>query len=174
MRSILTLAVLIVTGSSIRADEIDKAAIKKLATEITAAAVKEDCAKVIDGTIPTVVALMGGKEKAVEQLREMINDMKSKGFKFIDAKAGEPGEIFTEGKSTFVIVPTTFEMEFAKGRVRGSSYLLGISSDAGKTWKFADGAGLQDGNIKKVLPKLPPKMKLPEAAKPEIIPSDKK
>jgi hypothetical protein len=59
-------------------------------------------------------------------------------------------------------------MKHPKGKFIVKSYLLGISSDNGKTWKFVDGAGLDD-KITGGLPKLPAKLKLPEKQKPEQI-----
>ena len=42
----------------------------------------------------------------------------------------------------FGILPATLQMSFPQGTLTQKSYLLGISTDKGKTWKFADGAGM--------------------------------
>ena len=54
-----------------------------------------------------------------------------------------PGDFYTEGDNTFVIVPETVEIQLPKDKMEVKSYLLGISADDGKTWKFLDGAELK-------------------------------
>ena len=59
--------------------------------------------------------------------------------------------------------------EAAGGKAVSKSYLLGISSDGGKTWKFADGAGLDKKESRdKTLPKLPAELQLPMIEPPAI------
>jgi hypothetical protein len=146
-------------------------AVKKLAQELGAATLQGDFAKVIDHTYPTLVKQLGGREKAIETTEAMVKQMKAQGFTIKGYTIGEPGEFLTEGNNTFVVIPTKLEMVFARGKIIGKSYLLGISPDQGKTWKFADGAGIiKDKDLfSKLLPKLPTNLKLPEQEKPEII-----
>jgi len=61
-------------------------------------------------------------------------------------------------------------MTMPKGRVLANSYLLGVSTDGGTTWKFADGGAVSDAAMRaKILPKLPEKLKLPEPTAPQFI-----
>ncbi|MFM7148374.1 MAG: hypothetical protein ACKO23_00870 [Gemmataceae bacterium] len=160
---------------SIRAEESSQSvAVKKLAQELGAATMKGDNAKVIDYTYDTLVKAMGGREKAIEAVEAVMKQMKAQGITIKVFHAGDPGEFLTEGGNTFVVVPTRVEAVFSKGKVISKSYVLGISSDEGKTWKFADGSGIikQKELREKLLPKLPAKLKLPEREKPEIIPNN--
>jgi hypothetical protein len=156
---------------TVLADEPPKAAaVKKLAQELGDATLKGDYAKVIDHTHGGIVELLGGKEKAVQFVEKGMKQLKAQGITFKAYQAGEPGEFVTEGSNTFVVVPTRFEMGFPGGKVIAKSYLLGISPDDGKTWKFVDGAGLDNKDFReKGVPKLPAKLKLPEKEKPEVI-----
>jgi hypothetical protein len=80
-----------------------------------------------------------------------------------------PGEFLTEGDYTFVVVPTKLDMTIPCGKAVAKSYLLGISPDGGKTWKFVDGSGMENKEFReKGLPKLPAKLKLPVKEMPEI------
>jgi|TARA_B100000959_G_C14983853_1_gene624702 hypothetical protein len=80
------------------------------------------------------------------------------------------GKFHVEGGNTYVVIPTDNEMLFPDGKITAKGYLLGISSDRGKTWMFADEAGIKDKTIRaKVLPKLPRNLKLPKPAMPKII-----
>jgi len=146
-------------------------AVKKLAQELGASTLKGDFGKVIDHTYPTLVKEIGGREKAIQATEALMKQMNAKGITIKAYTVGDPGEFLTEGGNTFVVIPTSMEMAFPGGKVKAKSYLLGISSDEGKTWKFADGAGIMKHKdaLEKLLPKLPVKLKLPEQDKPEII-----
>jgi len=145
-------------------------AVKKLAEELADATVKQDFTKVIDLTYPTLVKELGGREKAIEQSAAIMNQIKTQGFVITAFTVGEPGDFSKEGDNTFVVVPTAMEMTAPVGKIESKSYLLGISSDAGKTWRFLDGAGMQSKELRdKLLPPLPAKLKLPEKEPPRLV-----
>lgn len=77
----------------------------------------------------------------------------------------------TEGNNTFVLVPTVLEVYIASNKVKiiTRPYLLGISSDTGKTWKFVGGAQANKMSDDQFLPKLPAKLILPKEQDPEFI-----
>jgi hypothetical protein len=153
-----------------KADEPDRTAVKKLAKELGEATLKGDHAKVIDCTHDGIVKELGGRAKAIQTTNTIMRTLRSQGITFKTFEAGDPGEFHTEGANTFVLVPTRVEMTIPDGRMIAKSYLLGISADGGKTWKFADGAGLaQKEQRDKVLPKLPDTLKLPEKQEPQVI-----
>jgi hypothetical protein len=151
-------------------DPAQKAAVKKLAKELGDATLKGDHAKVIDYTYEGIVKKLGGRAKAIETTDQIMKMLRGQGITFKSFEPGTPGEFHNEGGMTFVIVPTVVEMTLPMGRMIAKSYLLGISSDGGKTWTFADGAGLANKEQRdQVLPKLPAKLKLPEKQQPQII-----
>lgn len=95
--------------------------------------------------------------------------MKDNGFLLTKYEVGDPGRFHTQGDNTFVIIPATAEMKFSAGKIITNSYLLGISSDSGKSWKFVDGQGLADTNGRdSVLPPMPATLTLPIVGKPKI------
>jgi hypothetical protein len=162
---------LIVAGASFQGDDAARAAaVKKLANEVGDSSLKGDYARVIDLTHDGLVKELGGRDKAIEAIKTALERLKAQGITFKSYKVGDPGEFMSEGNNTFVIVPTVLELTFTQGRAISKSYLLGISSDDGKTWKFADGAGLAKKESRdRTLPKLPAKLKLPAIEQPEII-----
>ena len=150
-------------------DAAAKATALKLAKEVGDHTVGGQIEKLIDLTYDTVVEVMGGREAAIKVITEGFKNMKAQGIAVTSLDIGEAGELATEGKNTFIIVPTKLRLSAPKAKILAESYLLGISSDAGKSWKFVDGAGLQDQATKaKVLPKLPEKFTLPEPKKPQV------
>ncbi|OWK40794.1 hypothetical protein [Fimbriiglobus ruber] len=166
--SIVCLAV-VVSGLPVWAAEPSKEAVRKLAAEVGDATVAGDYAKVIDNTYPTLVKELGGRDKALAAAEAAMKQLAAKGFAIKKYEVGEPDKFYTEGDNTFVVLPAVLHMALPVGKIRTKSYLLGISSDGGKTWKFLDGTSLQRKEFReRVLPKMPADLKLPEMSKPEI------
>jgi len=148
----------------------DKAAVKKLAQELGTATVKGEYAKVIDNTIDTAVEQLGGREQAIKSVEAIMKALTNNGISLTNFQANEPGDFVNEGNSTFVIVPTKLEMKTPDSKLLVKSYFIGVSTDNGKSWKFVDGAGMDNAEFRsKIFPKMPAKLKLPEKEKPEII-----
>jgi hypothetical protein len=58
-------------------------------------------------------------------------------------------------------------MKSSKGKISQKTFLIGISSDKGKTWTFING-DLDIKRVKSVFPNLPEKLKLPDKEKPVL------
>lgn len=164
------LFVVLVGGHAALAAEPSKEAVRKIAKGMSEAFLAEDWAKIVDHTYPALIKEYGGRKKAIETIGATVKALKEKGYVMTKHEIGELGDFHTEGENTFVIVPTTSETKAPVGTIRVQSFLLGVSPDRGKSWTFADGAGIQAKEIReKLLPKLPETLKLPEKAKPEVI-----
>lgn len=148
-----------------------KAVVKKLVEEIRDATLKGDYTRVVDSTYDSFVKELGGRKKAITTITSMMNQMKANGVTLKAYGVGEPGTFHVEGNNTFVVIPTTLKMTIPNGKMSTKSFLLGISPDKGKSWKFVDGAGFAQNKVKiiKMLPKMPAKLKIPEMEKPTII-----
>jgi hypothetical protein len=171
----LSIVLLVFIPWAAMADERDlskeQVAVKKLAQDTMDATVKGDFAKVIDQTIDSIVQKMGGRDKAIQISKDTVKAMKAQGFTITKLGVGQPGEFVMEGTNTFTVIPTTVELQSTDAKIKSKGYLLGLSTDGGKSWKFADGAGLKDEAIRReVLPRLPAKLKFPAREKPEVIP----
>jgi len=145
--------------------------IKKLAQGLARATIKGNFETVIELTYPKVVAVLGGKQKAIEGVKRQMTILAQRGIKIASYEVGEPGKAHTAGKNTFVIVPTKMEMSLPGGKLIVKSYLLGISGEASKGgWRFVDGAGMRNEAARaKFLPKFPSTLKLPPQAQPQVI-----
>src|ERR1700722_15964819 len=126
------------------ADELSKAIVKNQAQEMADATIAGDYAKLIDHTYPPAVEAQGGRKEAVQSAEATMKLMNDKGFTITKYEVGEPGNFYSEGGNTFVVIPSTMEMKFPAGKAIQKPYLLGISSDAGKTWSFIDCSGPLD------------------------------
>lgn len=174
MSRVLTVLLCVVGGSAFADDapmETPKqATVRKLAESLGDATAKGDYAKVIDLTWDDSVARLGGREKAIKNMEAGMKKVAEKGMKIKSYKVRSVGEFHSEGEHTFCNVLTTLEVATSGSRIVSKNYLLGISKDDGKTWKFVDSAGIQDEESrKKILPPLPAKLQLPKREKPEVI-----
>ena len=175
-RRIQTAMVLFLGLSTTYAAEPSKKEVKRLAEKVAKATIEGDAETIVDLSYPGLVKLIGGRKEMIEFTRAAIEQLRDEGDAFKKFEVKEPQTFYTEGANTFIVVPTRFEMMVSKKTVAGESYLLAISSDQGKTWTFLDGSGMHHKEFrKKILPKLPEKLILPELSKPMVIedePSD--
>lgn len=129
-----------------------------------------DWEKLIEMTYPTVVEDGGGAKGMAEGLRSIRSKMAENQQIVRAVQLGAPGELYREGEFSFVVFPFTTEITAPHDRVTVKSYLLGISSDDGKTWRFIDGMGLRSPKARKrLLPTLPKGLTLPEIPKPDTL-----
>jgi hypothetical protein len=174
-KSLVCIAFILACSVAQANDAAQAATVKKLAQDLCAWTIQGEYAKLIDHTYDGLVKAMGGREAAIETVKTLMGQMSDQGLKITSYSVGEPGKFYTSGKNTFVVIPTVMAMTMPGVRVNNKSYLLGISSDKGKSWKFADGAGLSDPTfLQSIFPKLPAALKLPEKESPEIIPEEEK
>ncbi len=149
----------------------DDAPLKKIVKgkveEMNNAIIKEDFAKVVDLTHPKVVKQAGGREKMISALESGIKGLRSKGYEIRSVKVDDPSDPVAVGSDLFIVVPFLLEMKVPGGKGRQKSFVIGVSTDQGRSWVFI--AGDQDiKQIKMWLPSFPDQLKLPESEKPVI------
>lgn len=138
----------------------------KQAQAMVDATLKENYETVIKLTFKPALESIGGSEKALETVKQQMEQMKSGGMEIKSFKLGEPKELASTPEYAFVIIPTSTQITIPQANVTADSYLLGISEDKGKTWLFVDGVALNPQP--KWLPTLPEKFKLPAPTPPKI------
>lgn len=143
--------------------------VRRLAEAMVAATFNGDYAVAIDHTYDGVVKELGGREEAIRIAEASMRELKAKGFTLKSYVVSTPQGFSSAHGVMFTIVPTRLEMQAPDAWIVTRSYLLGISSDAGESWRFVDGSGLDDAAFReRVLPKLPAGFTLPPSQKPEI------
>jgi hypothetical protein len=142
---------------------------REKAIQLHNAYLAEDFDTVADATIPKVVELIGGRAKMLASLQKGARDLKDRRIAMESFRVGEAREVVESGKELYVIVPCSIVVQRPDAKVTTSSYLLGVSSDAGKTWTFIDGAGVTEENLKQIVPNFPfDKLKLPAKTPPVV------
>ncbi|HWG46107.1 MAG TPA: hypothetical protein VN688_25320 [Gemmataceae bacterium] len=151
---------------SVATDTKPEQVAKAKAEEVLQATLKGDFGKLADLTYPKVVESLGGRDKMIAKLEASSKEMKSKGVTFRSVKVGDVLQLAPSDSHLFALLPMTLEMKIPTGTITVKSFLLGISSDKGKTWTFFNGDKMDDEKAKKLLPSLPAKLKLPKKEKP--------
>jgi len=107
-----------------------------------------------------VIKDVGGKEKALELMKAAMDTLKSQGLTLKVTEVGKPS-LAKAGKSFYAIVPYTTEITGKDSEVVVKTFLVGVSSDDGKTWTFING-NVGEAKLRKFLPELPKEPRLPE------------
>ena len=142
--------------------------VKQKAQAMVTAILKGDYETVVKSTYEPALETLGGSEGALETIKQQMDQMKASGMKIVNFDLSDPQKIFSTPEMLFVIVPTSTEMSIPNATVNAKSYLLGLSADKGKSWKFVDGSGL--ASKPEWLPKLPDGFELPKLSPPQVTP----
>lgn len=119
--------------------------------------------KLIDHMPDDLMADVGGRSKFSEALATSKEQMKTQGFSIEDATVDPPTKMTTNEGRMFAILPSHLTLKTPEGRLRQGSFLVGVSDDDGRNWRFVDGSN--PAAVKK-LRKFPPSLVLPEPQKP--------
>jgi hypothetical protein len=84
---------------------------------------------------------------------------------------GAPGPPFSGDGKEYIFIPYQETMTIQGQRYSQTAYFIGVSEDAGVSWKFVDGMGFSEKNIRTVIPSyaggpLPPRATDPPSALP--------
>ena len=145
-------------------DQLGEEAAKSLqaqAEESGRAFIEGDFGRLADYTYPKLVEMIGGREKLVDFLRKSVEEMKADGFVPLSAASSAPTQVLRAGRQTYAVLPFKFRMR-APGQVLVSdSFMIAVSSDEGKNWKFLSGASVDEAKLRILLPDAAGKLKLP-------------
>lgn len=132
-----------------------------------------NAAGVVDCMPEDVVAAFG-RSFFIDAMREMRDGAEKEGITIEKVHIALPSDMAMvedagERARIFAVVPQTVVMKTVRGRIQHRSFLIGVSSDAGRTWGFVEGAELNAGNVRELLPDFPPLLSLPTVGRPEPI-----
>jgi hypothetical protein len=109
---------------------------------------------------PSVIEDVGGRDQmiAVTKQGKVTLDEQTDGY---DTNVRVPTRAIQGTKNLFTIVPQTVSLRLKNNQsFSRESYLLGISADNGRTWKFIDG-GTEPAKIRELVPDFPRTERLP-------------
>src|SRR5262249_45696487 len=114
------------------------------------------------------VKQLGGRQAIVNIMRQGTAEMARDGVHFERAIIDPPSELTKSANRMFGILPQVTVMKVPAGHLHQRSYLLGVSSDDGRNWKFIDGVKLKRNMAEQLFPDLPPSLALPSVGRPEL------
>jgi hypothetical protein len=121
-------------------------------------------------TYPGIFKLLGGKQKMIALVKKGLSDMAADGVRFKSAAVGAPTQLVAVGTELHAMLPLKQVMTAPGGEVHVDGYLLGVSSDGGKTWTFIDADKLTADNVRQVLPNYDPRLEIPPKKEPKFVP----
>ena len=124
---------------------------------------KMDFNKVLDYTYPSILELMGGKEKAVELLNSTFNTMKENGFVFEKADVLGVSDIVFENDQYRCYIQGFNQMIMSGMRIKSKSYLFGIYNSEAKFWYFMEAKQLKnEAMMKQIFPNFKTSLEIPD------------
>ncbi|MFN8256941.1 MAG: hypothetical protein U0W24_14695 [Bacteroidales bacterium] len=114
-------------------------------------------------THPNVIKLVGGENQYINILKLSKIEMQNLGNNYESIKTSKVSKIIKAGNELHCLVPETITMNLENGKNKNvsNSYLLAISDDKGKNWKFIETALLNKNNLKVLVPNYNPKLLIP-------------
>lgn len=135
--------------------------VKGLVKKVMDATVEGNYSLVLDMTYPKVLEMMGGKAAALKEVEKSMNLIKAQGFTFKLKEIGNP-TVVTAGKEHYSVTSFTLNMTGQGKKITAKSAVIGISSDAGKTWSFINLDDKGEKGLRKILPNLPADLVIPK------------
>jgi hypothetical protein len=145
-------------------------ALMAYAEQVHQATLQRDHQRMAELTHPAVVNGLGGKERFTQRLAEIAAEMSDKGFGITDITLSEPSELVESRSSVYAVVHFDLRMTGPGGATGVKpSYLIGVSTDGGTSWKFIDGDGVAGdrAKLRRVLPDFPDRLELPPKLDPQ-------
>jgi hypothetical protein len=164
----------LVSATAAAVNEPPKAAsdaAKRDANAMNRAFLKGDFEAFARYTHPAMVKMAGSKKKLIEALQKSIAELKSQGYQIISASAGAPLNMVNVGDELQAIVPQeqVIDVPAKHGELHGTSYMLGVSRDGGKTWTFINVDGMTREQVRQVLPTFSASLDIPSHPPPTFV-----
>lgn len=142
------------------------ALIKEQARKMSQAFIAEDFEALFDATYPKIFELSGGRDQLLAALKADAAAWKAQRLKVISYEVGEPGEVKSAGAKLVSVVPTVMKAETPEALYTYKAYMLAVSEDGGKIWKFIGGPNLNKEALKLLLPEAVGVVELPKVGAP--------
>lgn len=124
----------------------------------------------VEFTYPTVVEMMGGKQKIAEAIAQGIEAMEAEGNSFVEISFGEPSEMIIEKEELQCTISQALQLKVPGGKFMIQSTLIAISIDHGRNWHFIDTSDKDIQMIKSMLPSLSERLVIPPLSNPVFYP----
>ena len=125
-----------------------------------------DAEKLVGCMPDEVVDYLGGHDALVSKTRAVEADFTKHGVVIEHVDTTAPTQMKTGGGATFAVVTEELGLHIDGEAVDIHTYLLGVSHDGGRSWRFIDGQGVTPRLLDRVYPGFPSDLPLPTVGKP--------
>ncbi len=132
-------------------------------------AIENNYEGVVDCMPDEAMEVLGGRSAIVEIMRKGNAEMAGEGARLEKSLIDPPSEMTKAASRTFAILPQVTVIRVPQGHLHQQSFLVGISSDDGQSWKFVDGVRLNRKLLEKLFPDFPSSITLPTVSRPELV-----
>jgi hypothetical protein len=144
------------------------ASIKEQARKMARAFIDEDLETLLDATHPKIFELAGGRAPLLATLKAGFAEGRARGARVVSYEPGEPGAIKRAGAKLLSVVPVEMKVDFPERTFTQKSFLLAVSTDGGKVWKFIDGTQLNQDTLRVLVPGAARVVTLPKPEEPVV------
>lgn len=113
------------------------------------AVMERNAVEVVRLTLPDLVWALGGDAKMIEIMQAKFDEAQRAGAVIESVTLGTPSALGKDGSTHFVFIPYTHVARAGNTRVIDDAFFLAISDDAGDTWHYVDGIGLDEAQIRR-------------------------
>jgi hypothetical protein len=132
--------------------------------------IAKDYAAFAKFTHPSTVALLGGEEKMLDEIKKSFAALEAEEVTFLNINFTAPSQIIVYQNELQCTLRQMIEMKVVGGTMTVFATVIAVSRDGGKNWYFADTAGNDIKNMRKLIPTLSPDLVIPETLEPGFVP----
>lgn len=142
---------------------------KQQAQLLANAAINKEYATVVKYTHPALVKNMGGAAKMQQKLPEIDKKLTQSGVSIKSVTIGDVLSIIKVKNEFICSLLQTSEMKMQMGRIIVKTTVIGVSTDNGITWVFADATGRDRTALQKIIPNLNDKVIIAKREEPKFL-----
>ncbi|WP_153395431.1 hypothetical protein [Chryseobacterium vaccae] len=109
-----------------------------------------------------VIKMMGGKKKMINVSVAAMDTMNKQGYHFKKVDFSDVSDIITVKNEQQAVVHQKIQMDTPKGNINADYYMIAVSGNNGKNWKFIDTSGKDIQTMRKYFPNLSSQLVIPK------------
>ena len=124
--------------------------------------VNNEFVKVAEMTHPDLVQMNGGEEYVIEDLKAERLSTSGEGLIYNSAVVMSPLTILEYNGELQAVIPVEYTMQLAEKEYINKSYILAISADEGKTYKFVNLMQFDNASLGEFVSNISPEISIPQ------------
>jgi hypothetical protein len=156
-------------AQTVQSDTVVLNAIEQQGNTMGKLLLSKDYKTFIKYTHPVIMDMAGGEENMIEIIKAGMEQVENQNISISFCSVERPVSYISFKNELQCTVVQRMEMKFPEGRVLSKSFLVAVSDDKGKNWKFIDPNGRDLKELQKILPDLSDTLIIPKDEEPVII-----